>query len=192
MSTSNYSRFFIFALSASLLVLSAMAVPATAFADSSEPPPDNGHCVNCHDNLYYLHDTGKYFCLNESPMACVDCHGGNPQATILEQAHTLRTAHPVINEDISKCQQCHPEQCTERMAIFGHVAGFNDTVLIAGAPLPQLPAEQSLPLPAAEETAVNGWMFSTMELITLLVFTALILALYIYRKVHKENSHNKG
>ena len=60
------------------------------------------------DNLYYLHDTGKYFCLNELPMACVDCHGGDPQATIMEEGHTLRTAHPVINEDISKCQQCHP------------------------------------------------------------------------------------
>jgi hypothetical protein len=192
MSTSTHSRFFIITLSASLLVLSAMAVPATASADSSEPPPDNGNCVNCHDNLYYLHDTGKYFCLNESPMACTDCHGGNPQATTQDEAHILREAHPVINEDTSKCQECHPEQCTERMSIFDRVAGFSDTVLIAGAPLPQLPVEQSVPLPAAEETAVDGWMFPAMELIILLIFTALIMALYIYRKAHNENTHNKG
>lgn len=185
MSTSKYSRFFMITTSAALLVLSALAVPINADADTPEPPPDNGNCISCHEDLYYLHDTGKYFCLNESPMACVDCHGGNPQATTQEEAHTLRAAHPVINEDISKCQECHPEQCMERIKIFDQNAGFSDTVLVAGPSLPQFPAEQSVPAPAAEESVENDWMILVMEAVAVVMVIGLAVALYFYQRARK-------
>ena len=36
--------------------------------------------MSCHEDLYFLHDTGKLFCLNEkTAMNCVGCHGGNQQ-----------------------------------------------------------------------------------------------------------------
>jgi len=185
MFASTRSRFFIITLLTTLIVLSALTIPTAAYADTPVPPPDNGNCITCHDNLYYLHDTGKYYCLNESPMSCVDCHGGNSQATTQEEAHTLRAAHPIINEDISKCQGCHPEQCVERIDMFDQMAGFSDIVLVAGPSLPQFPAEQSVPVPATVETGKNNWLLLIMEAAAVLLIIGLAMAFYIHHRTHK-------
>jgi hypothetical protein len=87
---------------------------------------DHGTCIKCHEDLYFLHDTGNWFCIRESPMRCVDCHGGDPFAINKEEAHTNRKAHPIINGDISKCQECHPAECNERLVKFETVAGISD------------------------------------------------------------------
>jgi hypothetical protein len=171
-------------LAGTFIVLAALATPGVAFADQPAPTPDNGTCINCHEDLYYLHDTGKYFCLNESPMSCVDCHGGNPKAITQEEAHTLRTAYPVIDDDISKCQECHPDQCSERMAKFDRVAGFSD-ILVAGPYLPQLSTEKDTPSTHVTDKPDKSWMFLGMEALVLIIVAGLTVVLYFIHKARK-------
>lgn len=83
-------------------------------------------CLACHENLYYLHDTGNWYCIEESPMGCVDCHGGNPAALNKDDAHFDRAAHPVINQDVQKCYQCHPGQADVRIGLFDEAAGISE------------------------------------------------------------------
>ena len=107
-----------------VIIIIVLATSSPVFAQESPPVPENGSCVNCHEDLYFLHDTGNWFCLRESPMRCVDCHGGNPNVLTQEEAHLNRKAHPVVNEDISKCQECHPAECMERIEKFNQTAGY--------------------------------------------------------------------
>jgi len=82
-------------------------------------------CVVCHDSQYHNYDNGKSFCINESPMHCVDCHGGNSYAVTKEAAHYDRSAHPVVGEDVSRCYVCHLDEADQRAAIFDDIAGLD-------------------------------------------------------------------
>ena len=162
-----------------LLLLVTFSTPTTVRADG--PTPNNGTCVTCHEDLYFLHDTGNWFCLKESPMACVDCHGGDPNTLDKDLAHTKRAPHPIINEDVTKCQQCHPEQCTERVALFDKAAGISN-VLVA-APYTPSYASQVLEkgFPPADQKAegTNRWL-GAMELLSALLVSGTALGIYIY------------
>jgi hypothetical protein len=123
-----------------LILLSALmaglaVTPKMAYANQAQPISNHDTCINCHEDLYFLHDTGKWFCLREAPMACVDCHDGDPTAVTKDKAHTNRAAYPVINENITKCQECHPEKSSERVQIFKEVAGISP-VIVAVAYVP--------------------------------------------------------
>lgn len=154
-----------------------LSAPQTVYADDSPPPPaENGNCTSCHENLYFLHDTGNWFCLRESPMACVDCHGGDPSGTTEERAHSNRAVHPVINEDISKCQECHPDECTERVAIFDRSAGISQVRVSAS----YRPVQESGGLPKntpLEER--QGAAFLSGVTIPLILFAALALTMFL-------------
>ncbi len=165
---------------ASLLVVGVILLPAvsftsqTAFADEPAPPPANVKCIVCHENLYFLHDTGNWFCLKEAPMSCVDCHGGNPNTLDKNLAHVQRSAHPVINDDVSKCRQCHPQECDERVAYFDANAGISK-VKIAVPYTPAYSLEKVAPLPA--EPAGQGWL-AVWEVVPLLLVAGLALAVH--------------
>ena len=133
-------RYLVLAAFTVLVVAALFTAIFTQSAQAQAPPAvTNDNCLNCHENLYLLHDTGNWYCLRESPMTCTQCHGGNPGALTQEEAHTGRAVHPVFNEDISKCQECHPEKCDERVELFSQVAGI-DEVLVAApfTPAPQV------------------------------------------------------
>lgn len=100
-----------------------------ALAEPLAQVNDGSKCVTCHEDLYYLHDTGKAFCLQDSPMRCIDCHGGNPDATTKEEAHFNREAHPIINDDNKKCYECHPASAEERTLLFDKLAGINPVIV---------------------------------------------------------------
>lgn len=113
-----------------LLLLAAFLQVSTAHAQEPVPLSENSNCVVCHQNLYLLHDTGNHFCLCESPMTCVDCHGGDPMAFTKEAAHAFRQPHPVVGEDTSRCQTCHPDASAARAAIFDQKAGISNILVI--------------------------------------------------------------
>lgn len=115
------------------LAILITAGPALAYDLHQEDEPalpasPAGTCLSCHENLYIMHDTGKYFCLHESPMNCVDCHGGDPTATTMELAHYDREDHPVIEHEITICQDCHPMDCEKHITRFDQVAGISNIV----------------------------------------------------------------
>lgn len=177
--------FMVFPL-ATLMVALALAIPSVAQADSPQRTPDSGNCIKCHENLYYLNDTGKYFCLKESPMTCVDCHSGNPLATTQEEAHTLREAHPVINEDITKCQECHPEKCTERVQIFKDVAGISP-VMVSAAFIPAVVIAGPSGAPVADHdqpSTIIPWQ-EVLVFAALVVFVLIVVYITRYRRREK-------
>jgi hypothetical protein len=160
---------------------------STVFAQEVTPIADHGTCINCHENLYYLHDTGNWFCIRESPMRCVDCHGGDPSSLKQEEAHASRIAHPVIDEDVSKCQECHPAECDERVRKFDQVAGISDVlVAVPYQPGSIVNAEQPQQAQPGEPVKFPGWL-AALEVITPLLISGLVLVIYL---IHHRR-HNK-
>jgi len=169
-------RFRIILLAAGFLVmLTTLSMPAVAYADDPVPTPNNGNCIVCHENLYFLHDTGNWFCLNESPMTCVDCHGGAPNTLEKDLAHIQRAAHPVINEDVAKCQQCHPEECYDRVALFDASAGIS-RILVAA---PYTPSYSTGFVPAEKTRQEPEVLLVIWEVIPLVLTAGLALTIYI-------------
>jgi len=96
----------------------------TPAAQAQENPPEGGDatCINCHADLYYLHDTGKWHCLCDATPSCLHCHGGQPNTAAADEAHAGMIANP-LQENAAVCQQCHCTDCEERVAEFLAVAG---------------------------------------------------------------------
>lgn len=166
-----------------ILLLLSLSMATPAHAQSPTRDVDNGNCITCHEDLYFNHDTGNWFCLRESPMRCVDCHGGDPTATTQETAHYDRSAHPIVNEDISRCQECHTDadECCECVKKFDQVAGLKEVKLASTVAVPRA-SDQIPSLPTAEEREPVNWLL-LLEILPLVVIAGLALTFYIARKV---------
>lgn len=167
-----YAVQFVGALAGICLLLLAFSLPVTVHADE----PDNGTCISCHEDLYLLHDTGNWYCLNESPMTCVECHGGDSNATVKESAHTNRAPHPILNEDISKCQECHPNECGERVELFKKTAGISE-VFVAAPYTPSHSSAEIIGAPTASQEPDNARL-GFMEFLPVLLLVSLALLTY--------------
>jgi len=167
-----------------LLLLSLVWV-TPAYSQSPTQDVDNGNCIKCHEDLYFLHDTGNWFCIRESPMPCVSCHGGDPTATTQETAHYDRSAHPILNEDISRCQECHMDanECCECVKKFDQLAGLK-TVKLASTIEVINASDQTSGLPTVEEGKPVNWLL-ILEILPLVVILGLALTIYIARKVRQ-------
>lgn len=156
------------------LVVFMAATPKSVYGDGPRQGDGQGSCVKCHENLYFLHDTGKWFCLREAPMNCVDCHGGDPTSLIKEQSHSDRSAHPVFNDDSTKCLECHPAQRAERLRIFRETAGIKkvivqaDYVPVAFQPLVGSAAEQAEPVEGPPWKQAIMWLLGAGLVLTLI------------------------
>lgn len=91
-----------------------------------DPPADNDNCLYCHENQYYLYDTGKWYCLCEAPMHCIYCHGGRTDSLKEEVAHEGLVLSPT-KENAARCQTCHTEDYLGRVVKFASVAGIRPT-----------------------------------------------------------------
>jgi len=167
-------------ISGILILLAALSIPMTVYADDPNPPPDNGKCTSCHEDLYFLHDTGNWFCLKESPMTCVDCHGGDPAAMTEEAAHANLAKHPVINDDVAKCQQCHPDQCDERVELFKQTSGIsNIRVAVPYTPMAASETSKTIPVTGEQKDKTNPWL-NVIEVFTVLVVGTAGFFIYRY------------
>ncbi|GAB4419855.1 MAG: hypothetical protein Kow002_07800 [Anaerolineales bacterium] len=162
--------------------LIALAMPSTP-AKAQGSLPENGNCVTCHEDLYFLHDTGNWFCLKDSPMRCVDCHGGNPAALTQEEAHYDRAAHPVVNEDISRCETCHMEECTDRVTALRERVQIHEVREAAYLPASTAsnPTEN---LSANDEPEPVDWVW-ILEIVPLIVLGMIALTIYLLNKLRR-------
>ena len=96
-----------------------------AFAQEENPPSDST-CISCHEDQYYLHDTGSWYCLNETKVGCTECHRGCPDTMVKECAHTGLIANPLAN-DAAVCQSCHPDDYRARVQTYASIAGIRPT-----------------------------------------------------------------
>jgi len=176
-------------VSAAILVIAGFqSIPVSA--QEVIPLQDQGTCMTCHEDLYFLHDTGNWFCIREAPMQCVDCHGGDPSSLKQDEAHASREAHPVINEDVSRCQECHPAECDERVKKFDQVAGISNVlVAISYQPSPIAHSEQSQQVQPDDSVEYPGWL-AALEVITPILISGLVLVIYLIH--HKRHSKIKN
>jgi len=167
-----------------VLLVASLVMTTPAYAQTPDQDGDNGNCIKCHEDLYFLHDTGNWYCIREAPMPCVACHGGDPTATTQEAAHYDRSAHPIVNEDISRCQECHtdPDECCECVSKFEQLAGIKQVKLVSPVPVSDTSNLVS-DLPAAEEKEPVNWLL-VLEILPLVLIAGLALIIYISHKIH--------
>jgi hypothetical protein len=179
------------------LVLALSALVGTAIltatlstpvqAQSSRQGGSQNNCINCHESLYFLHDTGNWYCIREAPMRCTDCHGGDPEASTAETAHLHRAAHPIINEDVSKCQECHPVECDERVGIFDQTAGLSP--IRVAAPYTPVYSEERNGSTAAELAEQQPkYLLLLWECIPLVILAGFALFIYFMYVAHHRKS----
>jgi hypothetical protein len=159
-----------------VVLLAAAPQPAVPVQAQTSNNHDEPACIRCHEDLYYLHDTGKWFCISKSPMQCVGCHGGDATATTKEAAHQHRTAHPVINGDTTTCLQCHIDDCAERVSTFDAIAGISPVVLVSTpiGPAPA-PANAVTSAPQAAEPTAPVWDWPVVLVIAILALGGAVL-----------------
>jgi hypothetical protein len=108
------------------LIAALLCLAPAAQAQDAPPTPEAAACLACHENLYYLHDTGKWHCLCAATPTCVHCHAGQPGALDPDQAHAGLVANPLQN-DAAICRQCHCDDCQEKVDRFLAIAGGSVT-----------------------------------------------------------------
>lgn len=157
----------------SLLVFGLALSASQPAAAGSEPPGKDETCIGCHENLYLLHDTGKFYCLCESQPRCTSCHGGVAGALDESTAHQGMVARP-LQDGAAVCQSCHPVDYAERAASFAAIAGVRATQMpyeffYPSSFAPQQPAEALTPQPY-ETWRLAGWALFAVAVLGLLVF----------------------
>ena len=164
-----------------MLVLSLMVLPvqAESVLDAESA------CLSCHEDLYYLHDTGKWYCIAEAGTRCIDCHGGDPDAIREEAAHIGLIVHPVLNGDTSKCQHCHPDDYAAHVGEFARIAGISEPIYVSIAYAPAYPVS-SRPAPVEErESALYPWMLTGSLILIFLLVGTWALSRWIWRRYYR-------
>jgi hypothetical protein len=148
------TKYWIFALLLTSFVLLAAALPLPRNV-SAAPAADSlsNSCLTCHEDLYYLHDSGCWYCMTDAHKdRCTDCHEGNPTAFKEEAAHFGYLPHPQ-EDDGAKCKQCHEADSQEWIDTFASESGGFDKVVEPVAYIPVQPVETGFP-----ETAQPGFV----------------------------------
>ena len=118
---------FILTLTPLVILLGLLSLPIRVSAAQTTQPVTNS-CLTCHENQYYLYDSGKLYCLTDHTDRCTNCHEGNATVLKQEEAHLGLVIHPQ-EDNGKKWQECHTAQVTkERLAIFASEGGFNTVI----------------------------------------------------------------
>jgi hypothetical protein len=155
----------------------AAVVPAQTEIAQTEPA-----CNTCHDNLYYLYDRGKAYCVYQARTRCVDCHNGDPTALDKATAHTNLVAWPVWAGNYSKCQSCHPQDTEARVKKFSAIAGFSSAADVKQVAYKFTPSPVSSAFPSISEDEGLSWQAKI--LLSLAAVLLLIGALVFSRFFH--------
>jgi len=168
----RWSSFLIVALFA-VLIAAGFSQPVQA---SPAPQVDSlsNSCLTCHENQYYLYDTGSSSCLADYKDRCVNCHGGDASVMKKEDSHAGLVLHPQEN-DGAKCKDCHTEQVTQAGLIKFEADHGYATVIQAEAYTPI--ADTVLGAPDVEET--NPITENSHWLIVFAALSGVLLALVI-------------
>jgi hypothetical protein len=106
-----------------ILVGSLIFTPLTATAQTPAPS-GNEPCRSCHENRYFLYDSGKWYCMCAKQAECAKCHAGTTGSWDPEIAHQGLIANP-LQDNLQACQSCHPQDYQERVEKFAAVTGLH-------------------------------------------------------------------
>jgi hypothetical protein len=144
-----------FALLATLFVFSfaMLSMPDQASAAPEADPTSS--CLTCHEDLYYLHDSGKYYCITEHKDRCVNCHDGNADVMNKDESHLGLIAYPQ-KDDGAKCQECHAEDAQALLATFASLGGYKP-IIEAEPYTPSITAPSGFPDAPEVNLIVENW-----------------------------------
>lgn len=135
-----------------VLAFAALSAPEQASAAPMINEPADNSCLSCHENLYYLHDAGCWYCMADVHKdRCTDCHEGNAASFKLEESHIGMLRHPQEN-DGAKCKECHAADVDARLDAFDAKGGF-EQVIQPVAYTPHQPVELGFPETAKSNLA---------------------------------------
>jgi len=134
-----------FLLTVSLLVVLAAIFSLPVQASAQTAGASDNSCLTCHEDLYYLHDSGCSYCMTPAHRdRCVDCHESNPTTMKVELSHLGMLPHPQENGGM-KCLECHKqEDLAGVLNTFDANGGF-DVVIRAESHAPAVVAESGFP-----------------------------------------------
>ena len=119
----SHSNRWILVFLAFMFVAALAMLPKPASAAQAATPPTNS-CLTCHEDLYYLHDIGKWYCITEHKDRCVNCHEGDRTVLNENESHKGLIIHPQRNNG-EKCLECHPQDSNSHLAKFASLGGYN-------------------------------------------------------------------
>lgn len=117
-------KYWIVAALTALFVLAWFVFPVQGSPAQPDETVTNS-CLTCHEDLYYLHDTGKWYCITEHKDRCVNCHEGDPTSLNKDASHQGLIVHPQRNNG-EKCLQCHPQDSAAHLEKFSSLGGCNE------------------------------------------------------------------
>lgn len=133
-------------------------IDGVALAQDDSPSRDSA-CKGCHEDRYYLYDTGRWYCLCGKQRNCIDCHKGNDDTWIVDEAHDGLVVNPIL-ESPDICQDCHPDDVQEYIDKFSAVAGIDPNAIPDPTPTPYIPValvSGKSPSTAVLEREARGW-----------------------------------
>lgn len=124
MFSKNARWLFVVAGTLLLVLFGLLSQPEKVSADWQADSAANS-CLTCHEDLYYLHDTGCWYCMTPVHKdRCTDCHEGNSTSMKMEVSHIGMIAHPQ-EQNGAKCLECHSEEeIKTRLETFDSELGF--------------------------------------------------------------------
>ena len=118
------NRFFHIFISVLVTMPILSAVNILAVSAQGETPVPQTACTTCHENLYLLHDTGKWYCSCKRRADCTVCHSGQADTFDEDLAHQGLIANP-IQDNPAACQSCHGEDYEDYIKRFALIAGVS-------------------------------------------------------------------
>ncbi len=172
MSTKTNRWIFVFLLTLFIVLFTILTLPGQASA-AQTPRPISNSCFTCHEDLYYLHDLGKNYCITEHKDRCVNCHEGNANVLNKDESHLGLIAHPQ-KDDGAKCQECHAQDTQERLATFASLGGFK-SVLVAKPYTPSVTSPSGFHDVAEVNPIVENWPWLAGALVVFGLWLLLVM-----------------
>jgi len=127
----------------------ALIIPAQA-----STPAGSSTCISCHEEQYYLYDTGRWYCVTEAQTRCVNCHAGYESSLDKQEAHTGLISNP-LRDGGKNCQACHGQDSEAYIQKVVAHTGYHVPIQVEFEPAP-VSALSAWPL--AEKAQPPFWL----------------------------------
>lgn len=158
------------------LILGVMNV-STVFAQG-EAPVAGTACATCHERLYTLYDTGKWYCTCKRRADCTVCHAGQADTFDETLAHQGLFANPV-QDNPGACQSCHLGDSEAYIQRFTQIAGVSGPRKPGSTYIP-VALQMEEPVDASGALVLAGRSYAPWQLIGLGVLTGLLLGVFLF------------
>ncbi len=144
-----------------------------ALAKSPNETPEPA-CISCHENQYYMYDSGCWYCITESRDRCVNCHGGDGDSLNEQEAHTGLISNP-LGHGSDHCATCHGEDTDELVQELISHTGYHESLenvpYVSDVPVTDAFPEQ---YQSFDEVRGNLWLVPTAMVLVVFCLAFLI------------------